>query len=75
VISKYSFALTILIPRYSFSANKSPSPESNHHLPAVSFPVDWGMAFVKNLFDRNFWNMLRNVVKDRAIPGLDDSLK
>ena len=33
------------------------------------------MAFVKNLFDRNFLEYASYVIKDRAIPDLEDGLK
>ena len=33
------------------------------------------MAYIKNLFDRNFLEYASYVIKDRAIPDLDDGLK
>ena len=33
------------------------------------------MAFVKNLFDKNFLEYASYVIKDRAIPDLEDGLK
>ena len=33
------------------------------------------MAFIKNLFDKNFLEYASYVIKDRAIPDLDDGLK
>ena len=47
--------------------NRLPPPA----LPRYNVPV----AFVKNLFDRNFLEYASYVIKDRAIPDLDDGLK
>ena len=33
------------------------------------------MAFVKNLFDKNFIEYASYVIRDRAIPDLEDGLK
>src|SRR5215469_13419590 len=33
------------------------------------------MAYIKNLFDRNFLEYASYVIKDRAIPDLEDGLK
>ena len=33
------------------------------------------MAFVKNLFDKNFLEYASYVIRDRAIPELEDGLK
>ncbi|MDR0450469.1 MAG: DNA topoisomerase IV subunit A, partial [Treponema sp.] len=33
------------------------------------------MAYVKNLFDKNFLEYASYVIKDRAIPDLEDGLK
>ena len=33
------------------------------------------MAFIKNIFDKNFLEYASYVIKDRAIPDIEDGLK